>query len=128
MFELTKKTDYGVELMIELARLSRQGPVSLRKIANSLGLSFKFLEQVAIPLREAGLIEAREGKGGGYRLAKPAREIKVLDIIRSTEGEVRIKDCRQCRRQEDCQPKGIWKNLEKVIEKELGKKSLADFF
>ena len=70
MFELSKKTDYGLELMIALAKNYGQGPLSLRQIAKKKKLPFKYLEQVVVPLRESGLIEAKKGKSGGYFLKK----------------------------------------------------------
>lgn len=67
MFGLTKKTDYGLELMIALAKNYGLGPLALRQIAKEKKL-LKYLEQVVIPLHEAGLVGAKEGKGGGYFL------------------------------------------------------------
>ncbi len=83
MFGLTKKADYGVELMIALAKNFGQGPLSLRQIAKDKKLPHKFLEQVVTPLREANLIDAKEGRGGGYYLKKnPKKRFLLPKLLR----------------------------------------------
>lgn len=126
MFELTKKTDYGIELMVELARHLHLGPLSLRDVAKEKRLSFKFLEQVAIPLREKGLIEAKEGKGGGYFLKKDPRRISMTEVVEAIEGEVQIKNCHTCAREEVCRPKNVWRELETHLINKMNRKMLFD--
>ncbi len=81
MFSLTKKTDYGLQLMMVLAKKYKQGFVSLRQIAKEEKLPFKFLEQVVFLLKIANLVDSKEGKGGGYFLTKPPKKISMAERL-----------------------------------------------
>src|SRR5690625_7219103 len=72
--------------MIELARKYGSGPMSLKLIAEQNDLSVHYLEQLASPLRNAGLIQSIRGAYGGYKLAKKPSAITAGDIIRVLEG------------------------------------------
>lgn len=74
--------------MIELARRHGEGPTSLKVISREKELSEHYLEQLASPLRNAGLIKSVRGAYGGYVLAKDPSEIKAGDIIRVLEGPI----------------------------------------
>lgn len=84
--KITTKGRYGLTIMIELAKRSGDGPVSLKLIAEEHDLSVHYLEQLAALLRNAGLITSVRGAYGGYQLAKPAQEINAGHIIRALEG------------------------------------------
>ena len=126
MFGLSKKTDYGMELMISLAKKYRQGPLSLRQIAKQRKLPFKYLEQVVIPLRESGLIEAKEGKGGGYFLKKPPKKISVAEIVEILEGPVEVGYCAECPKATICGQKDVWAEVGDKIRETIEDKTLAD--
>jgi len=117
MFFLTKKADYGLELMMELARRFSGKPLSLREVAKEKQLPLKFLEQVAGILKKKGLIKAKEGRAGGYFLAKPAGKISLEEIIKAMEGK--WLNCSDCQRADICSPKDLWHNLEKAIWQKL---------
>lgn len=74
--------------MIELAKRYGEGPISLRTIAQTHDLSEHYLEQLAGPLRNAGLIKSVRGAYGGYMLAKRPSQITAGDIIRILEGPI----------------------------------------
>src|SRR5699024_8991161 len=86
--KISTKGRYGLTIMIELARQYGNGPVSLKSIAESKDLSSHYLEQLATPLRNAGLIKSIRGAYGGYELAKKRDEITAGDIIRVLEGPI----------------------------------------
>src|SRR5699024_816556 len=86
--KISTKGRYGLTIMIELARQYGKGPISLKSIAESKDLSAHYLEQLATPLRNAGLIKSIRGAYGGYKLAKPSEEITTGDIIRVLEGPI----------------------------------------
>jgi Rrf2 family protein len=85
--KITTKGHYGLHAMIELARKEGQGPVMIREIARRHGLSEKYLEQIMRLLRQAGMVESSRGARGGFWLKKPAKEIKVLEIVQALERE-----------------------------------------
>jgi Rrf2 family protein len=94
MFHLTRKTDYGLILMLELARQKNDGnqaPISLNDIAKKYCISFFFLQKVAKDLREKGLIKASRGKIGGYSLTEKTPNLN--EIFTALEGSVAIMSC-----------------------------------
>lgn len=91
--KLSTKGKYGVKALFELAMHEGAGPMSLKTIAERQGLSEHYLEQLAAPLRKAGLIVSIRGAQGGYVLSRPSKEITVGDIIRVLEGPIGFTDC-----------------------------------
>src|SRR5690625_637725 len=88
--KISTKGRYGLTIMIELAREFGGGPISLKSIADDNTLSVHYLEQLASPLRNAGLIKSVRGAYGGYKLAKDPSVIKAGDIIRVLEGPIEL--------------------------------------
>ena len=86
--KISTKGRYGLTIMIELAKNFGKGPVSLKSIAREKELSEHYLEQLASPLRNAGLVKSVRGAYGGYMLAKEPKEITAGDIIRVLEGPI----------------------------------------
>ena len=81
----TAKADYAVRATIELAA-SGDGPSKAEAIAVAQSIPLNFLENILVDLRRAGIVDSRRGAAGGYRLARPAEEISVADVIRAVEG------------------------------------------
>src|SRR3712207_6465784 len=69
---LTNKGKYGLKALIHLARHEGEGSVSISDIADGNQIPKKFLDAILLELRNAGILHSKKGKGGGYRLAKPA--------------------------------------------------------
>ncbi len=88
--KITTKGRYGLTIMIELAKEFGDGPKSLKSIAQENDLSEHYLEQLAAPLRNAGLIKSVRGAYGGYMLAKKPSEITAGDVIRVLEGPITL--------------------------------------
>lgn len=82
---ISAKADYAVRAAIELAR-SEGGPTKGTRIATAQAIPLKFLENILIDMRHAGLVRSQRGAEGGYWLARPPAEISVADIIRAVEG------------------------------------------
>lgn len=91
--ELTKRGDYAVRAMLALARGSDNGLLSARRIADAMAIPVRFLPQVLADLQRSALVEAQPGRSGGYRLAKPAASITLLDVIEAVEGDSRRRTC-----------------------------------
>jgi Rrf2 family cysteine metabolism transcriptional repressor len=126
MFGLSKKADYGLELMIVLAKNYGQGPLSLQQIAKLKKLPFKFLEQVVTPLREAGLIKAQKGRAGGYLLKKKPGKISVAQIVEVLAGPVQLGACLGCPKAQVCGQKEVWTEVGDKVKKTIEEKTLAD--
>ena len=86
--KISTKGRYGLTIMIELGKRHGEGPISLKSIAQSHQLSEHYLEQLAGPLRNAGLVKSIRGAYGGYILADEPANITAGDIIRVLEGPI----------------------------------------
>jgi Rrf2 family protein len=75
------KAEYGVRLMIELGRQPGSTPISLNSVAEAENLPLSYLEHLVAKLRKAGLVTSTRGAHGGYRLAKPAEEIRMVAVV-----------------------------------------------
>src|ERR671934_762054 len=89
----SSKAEYGVRLMIELGLQDRAAPTSLKTIAEAEGLPLSYLEHVVADLKRAGLVTSTRGAHGGYRLARPAEEIGMDEVVLALEGTVAPMDC-----------------------------------
>ena len=87
-FKISRKGDYGLLFLAALAKRKRRDFVSLRQVAKKNKLPYKFLGQVAGDLRAAGILESKEGIGGGYRLSRSAEYISVGEVLEALEGPV----------------------------------------
>lgn len=82
---VTARVDYAVRASAELAAAG-PGPVKGEQIAQAQGIPLKFLENILLELRHAGLVQSQRGAEGGYWLARPAAEITLADVLRAVEG------------------------------------------
>lgn len=117
---LTTKGRFAVTAMIDLALREHQGPVTLAGISQRQKISLSYLEQLFGKLRRHELVESTRGPGGGYTLARAAREITVADIIFAVDEPL---DATQCGGKENCHDDGpcmtheLWSTLNrKMIE------------
>jgi len=90
---LTAKGKYGLKAMVFLAGMEAGEIAPVADIAESCSIPKKFLDQILSELRNAGLAFSKKGKGGGYMLAKPAKDIKVGHIIRTLDGPLAPLGC-----------------------------------
>ncbi len=126
MLGLTKNVDYGLELMISLAKNFKKGPVSLRQVAKEKKIPYKFLGQLASTLKQAGLVEAKEGKGGGYFLIDPPKKIAIAEIVEVLGGPVEVGFCGNCPRSSVCGQKDIWAEVGDKVRDTIEEKTLED--
>jgi Rrf2 family protein len=83
--KVTAKADYAVRAVLELATVD-EGLVKGERIANAQSIPLKFLENILIDLRHAGIVHAQRGAEGGYRLARDPAEVTLGEVIRAVEG------------------------------------------
>jgi Rrf2 family protein len=143
------KAEYGVRVMVELARRAAEpadgvGPdgagsvVPLAEIAEHDGLPLAYLEHLVARLRKAGLIDSRRGSRGGYMLARAAEQITAAEIVEALEGSIAPIECISqgpdgtivCSRESDpghvCPTKLLWTKVRFSIVKALEETTLAD--
>jgi len=129
--KFSTRARYGLRMMVELARLLQHDHlVQLKRIAKITGLSNNYLGQLAILLRDNGLIIGVSGKKGGYRLAKPPEEITLREIIRAVHGPIFATDCvlhpDLCLNAEFCEARTVWALLSHKMQEVLDELTLAD--
>jgi len=140
------KTEYGVRVMVALARRAAASPpgddgdpvVSLAEIAEHDGLPLAYLEHLVARLRKAGLLDSRRGSRGGYMLARPAGEISMADVVQALEGSIAPIECISeaadgsivCSRESSpdhvCPTKLLWTRVRLSIVSTLRETTLAD--
>ena len=102
---LTKKGKYGLKAMAHLAQFSPGRPVPVLEIASTQQIPKKFLDAILSELRNAGLVNSKMGKGGGYMLARTASQIGVGEIVRVIDGPLAPLPCAsktRYQRSDDC--------------------------
>ncbi len=82
---VSAKVDYAVRAAVELASANGE-PVKGEQLAEAQDIPLKFLENILIELRQAGIVRSQRGPEGGYWLGRPGAEISVADVIRAVEG------------------------------------------
>lgn len=123
---------YALRAMVDLARHQEDEPVPREEISRRQDIPSPYLARLLGQLVHAGLIHSERGPGGGYRLARPANEIRAGDIIRATEGSLRPVDCvrpgdtQPCPRQAYCVVTHLWERLGDVIDTFLDEVTLQD--
>jgi Rrf2 family transcriptional regulator, cysteine metabolism repressor len=132
------KAEYGVRLMVQLARRPGDEPVSLTEIAELDGLPVAYLEHLVARLRKAGLVESRRGARGGYLLARAAGEITMAEVVAALEGSIAPIECISqdadggvvCSRETDvdhvCPTKLLWTRVQGSIVSTLQDTRLSD--
>ena len=90
---LSKRTEYGLRAVVQLARLEPRTYVQSKDLSSGQEkLPNKFLEAVLLALRRGGFLESKVGSGGGYRLSRHPRDISVGELIRRLEGRLTVKE------------------------------------
>ena len=117
--KISTRTRYGVRLMLSLALNEDTSPRDLGRIAASEEMSEKYLSQIIIPLKTAGLVTTVRGARGGYYLSRPASEITLKDIVEAIEGKISLVDCVSapdlCGRNTRCVTREVWDGLGNCI-------------
>jgi Rrf2 family cysteine metabolism transcriptional repressor len=132
------KAEYGVRLIVELGRQGGDEPVALSTVADAELLPLSYLEHLVAKLRQAGLVVSTRGAHGGYKLARPAEEIKMLDVVEALEGPIAPMECFEtvgdgrvlCSHETDgdrtCATKLLWTRVQGGINKALAGTTVAE--
>ncbi len=121
---ISKKTKYGLQALLALARAHGRGPILIAELAEQGRIPKKFLELILLQLKHAGLLGSRKGKGGGYFLAKAPSEITMGRAIRLLEGplapvpcasETAYQKCEECEDETSCGIRLVMKEVRNAI-------------
>ncbi|MDO4295055.1 MAG: RrF2 family transcriptional regulator [bacterium] len=129
--KLSTKGRYGLRAILDLAVYGREQPVSIKSIAMRQEISEGYLEQLIAKLKRAELVESVRGAGGGYRLARPAEEISVGEVLCALEGDLVPVDCgalekNECSHMKQCLTKYAWRKLHQSIQETVNHMYLSD--
>ena len=122
---------YALRILVDLAENESGGFITLKEAADRQEISEKYLESIMKALVRGQFIEGLRGKGGGYRLARPADEICVLGVLKATEEPLVPVACleegsRPCARAAGCRTLPLWVGLERVVTDYLGSYTVQD--
>jgi len=128
MLRVTKLTDYATVVMTVLAHGS-DSVLSASELAERAGLEATTVAKVLKPLAQAGLVEGFRGANGGYRLARPADDIGLLEIVIAMEGPLGMTECSvhtgNCGLEESCGVRANWRRINDVVVEALSAVTLA---
>jgi Rrf2 family protein len=132
---ISKKTKYGLQSMIALARTYGAGPVLISALAKQEDIPLKFLELILLDLKNHGFLTSRKGPGGGYMLSRSPGEITIGSIVRVMEGPLgplsctdqsAFRPCEDCNDVECCGIRLVMREVRDAIADILDRTSLQD--
>ena len=131
---LSKKSQYAFKALMYLAQNTDKGPVLIAEIAKKKKIPLKFLENILLELKKAGVLESKKGKGGGYYFAVPPSQVPMAKIMRLLDGPIALLPCvslnfyERCKNcdEKSCGLHDMMVNVRDVTLKVLEKRSVAD--
>ena len=132
---LSKKTRYALKALVILGKNYGQSPMQISRIASEEHIPKKFLEQILLDLRNAGLLYSKKGAGGGYGLVKDPVEIHVAQVLRLTGGPIALlpcvslnfyQKCEECINEGTCGVRDVFLEVRNATLKILSETSIAD--
>jgi Rrf2 family protein len=129
--KFSTRARYALKMMVEIANNSETGQaISLGEVADKANISRRYLEQLAIALKNASLLHGIAGKGGGYVLTQSAYNIKIGDIVAAVIGPINVVDCvsrpEVCAESDSCEFRTVYQDINQRIVKVLSDISLAE--
>jgi FeS assembly SUF system regulator len=130
MIRLSRLTDYGIVLMVHLARDGGGEPRNARHLAAETDLPVPVVSKILKFLARDGLLASQRGSKGGYALARPARDISVPEMITALEGPISLTACTahpgHCEQESSCNVREPWQQINAAVHDALSGISLAD--
>ena len=126
---ITRRMDYGIRIMLTLG-LRTDERMTGQALAEAVDVPRDFVLKVVQSLKEAGLVQAQRGVGGGVQLAKSAEQISLFDVLAVTDGVRALNPCllepRSCSRSRKCAAHRVLDRVQVVLDRELKQITLAD--
>ena len=131
---LSKKSQYAFKALMYLAQHTDKGPVLIAEIAKKKKIPLKFLENILLELKKAGVLESKKGKGGGYYFAVPPAQVPVAKVMRLLDGPIALLPCvslnfyERCKNcdEKSCGLHDMMVNVRDATLKVLEKRTMAD--
>lgn len=90
---LSMKTQYAFKALMYLAENEDRGPILISEISEKKSIPLKFLENILLELRKAGILDSKKGKGGGYFFHQPPNDVRLAKILRLIDGPIALLPC-----------------------------------
>ena len=129
---ITTKGDYATRALQDLALRYGSGPIPIDQIAVRQGLPVRYLEQLLLTLKRAGILQSKRGVNGGYTLARPPAEITLGAILRAVDGPVEPISClaeaprEPCARETVCALRDVWGDVHRAVAAIVDRTTLQD--
>jgi len=128
---ISTTSEYALRALTQLARLAHGDTILGRDLAENTSIPPKYLAKIMLALRNAGLVVASRGTGGGYGLLRPADAIHLIDVVQLFDGPQARPDCLlrakgQCSEKNPCSAHAAWSGVRKTFVDFLEKTTLAD--
>jgi Rrf2 family protein len=126
--KLSTKGRYATRILLCISRLQGEQPVPKKRISEQEGISTDYIEQIIVPLKNAGLVNSVRGLRGGFRLAKSPEKITVYDILSASEGDINLVGClaEGCSRSDSCVVQRVWQGASDVLQEYFSKITLKE--
>jgi Rrf2 family protein len=127
--KLTTKMRYGTRALVDLALHQEQAPVPSGEIAEREQVPIKYLENILVTLRNAGLVNTTRGASGGYALARAPERILLSEVFDALEGADALVPCTEgaaCPRYDGCVTRELWARMYSASRQVLEDTTLAD--
>ena len=130
MLQITRQTEYAVRGLQELAKRNGDGPVQLKAIARSCGVSEAFLAKIFQMLSQQHIVQSHRGVKGGFNLGRQPQDISLKDIVEVCEGGIALNHCmrliNRCENADNCNLSKAWVKAQAALVCALEQTSLAD--
>jgi len=127
---LTSKSRYALKIMLDLAHHDHLPHVPRKDIARRQRIPQDYLDQIMIRLRRGNIVESIRGRSGGYRLAKPAKDITVWELFEAVEGNLEPVQCipvgQSCDLDVGCLSQPAWKLIFSKMKQSLEGLTIGD--
>lgn len=132
---LSRKAKYAINALVYLTKNQAEGPLLIEQIAREEMIPKKFLELILLDLKNAGILDSKRGKGGGYFLLKAPSEVNVAEIIRLMDGPIALlpcvssnfyEKCPECKDENLCGIRKVFSEVRAATLQILAQSSLED--
>lgn len=128
---VSAKGEYAIKALLDLALRDKEGLQPIQEIAARQGIPQRYLEQVLLQLKRAGLLESRRGSAGGYRLGRPSDQVTVGAVLRAVEGslvgtEPARRGARQTRGEFTGDLSDLWRDIGEAVSAVVDRVTLED--
>ncbi len=132
---LSKKAKYAINALVYLAQQPLDQPIQISTIAEHENISRKFLETILLDLRNAGIVNSKKGKAGGYHMLQAPEDVNMAEVMRIFDGPIALlpcvahkyyQKCHECKDEANCGIRDIFADVRRETVRMLKEATLAE--